>query len=320
MFATDAALPLLFCPWRSSERLTSQTPCVIPAQALSSAAVFSPPAAPWPPNNHTLLFLFTICHRWKEKWRKKACRRKRGAGAGIDRLPQVLKPDIDFLSFFSNGKKCIVRLKEISMGIWGKRSWNEHPVHCCLLWIVYRAVVIELSEQGPSPICALWRVFPLSMYLCNISATADSGKPRKVFKQVGPTLKKHWFLRALLLEILWKLPACYLSSYTANPSFQTGICPVFFFKGLMEWFEHWLWFSLNMLHIQVCEQPNIIVTYCIYTSEKITTVCHENKIAPFISHTPSLTSLDDFKLHLCSNIRYIDICICCGNQQSGRKY
>lgn len=29
----------------------------------------------------------------------------------------------------------------------------------CLLWIVYRAVVIELSEPGPSPICALLRVW-----------------------------------------------------------------------------------------------------------------------------------------------------------------
>lgn len=47
---------------------------------------------------------------------------KKRAGAGIDRLPHVMKPDIDFLSFFSNGKKCIVRPKEISMGIWGKRS------------------------------------------------------------------------------------------------------------------------------------------------------------------------------------------------------
>lgn len=138
--------------------------CVIPAQALSSAALFSPPAAPWPPNNHTPLFLFTICQRWRENWRK-GMAEKKGAGAVIDRLPHVLKPDIDFLSFFSNGKKCIVRPQEISMGIWGKRSWNEHPVHCCLLWIVYRAVVIELSEQGPSPICALLRVFGLSMYL-----------------------------------------------------------------------------------------------------------------------------------------------------------
>lgn len=36
-------------------------------------------------------------------------------------------------------------------------------MHCCLLWIVYRAVVIELSEQGPSPIYALLRVFGLSV-------------------------------------------------------------------------------------------------------------------------------------------------------------
>lgn len=119
--------------------------CVIPAQALSSEALFSPPAAPWPPNNHTPLFLFTIYQRWRENWRKSVAEKKR-AGAGIDRLPHVLKPDIDFLSFFSNGKKCIVQPKEISVGIWGKRSWNEHPVHRCLLWIVYRAVVIELSE------------------------------------------------------------------------------------------------------------------------------------------------------------------------------
>lgn len=30
---------------------------------------------------------------------------KKRAGDGIDRLPRVLKPDIDFRSFFSNGKK-----------------------------------------------------------------------------------------------------------------------------------------------------------------------------------------------------------------------
>lgn len=75
-----------------------------------------------------------------------------------------------FSFFFSNGKKCIVRPKEISVGIWGKRTWNEHPVHCCLLWIVYRVVVIELSEPGPSPICALLTVFGPSMYLQNISS------------------------------------------------------------------------------------------------------------------------------------------------------
>lgn len=74
-----------------------------------------------------------------------------------------------FSFFFSNGKKCIVRPKEISIGIWGKRSWNEHPVHCCLLWIVYRPVVIELSKRGPSLICALLRVLILSVYLYNIS-------------------------------------------------------------------------------------------------------------------------------------------------------
>lgn len=168
--------------------------CVIPAQALSSAALFSPAAAPWPPNNHTPLFLFTICQRWRENWRKSVAEKKR-AGDGIDRLPHVLKPDIDFLSFFSNGKKCIVRPKEISMGIWGKRSWNEHPVHRCLLWIVYRSVVIELSEQGPSPICALLRVFGLSMFLCNISVGGDFKKPGKFcdkhFRGVQ-LVKKFW--------------------------------------------------------------------------------------------------------------------------------
>lgn len=39
----------------------------------------------------------------------------------------------------------------------------------CLLWIVYRAVVIELSEQDPSSTCALPRVSSFSMDICNIS-------------------------------------------------------------------------------------------------------------------------------------------------------
>ena len=34
------------------------------------------------------------------------------------------------------------------MGIWGKRSRNEHPEQPCLWRIGYRAGVIELSERG----------------------------------------------------------------------------------------------------------------------------------------------------------------------------
>lgn len=52
-------------------------------------------------------------------------------------------------------------------------------MHRCLLLIVYRAVVIELREQGPSPICALLRVFGLSVYLCNILVGGDFKKPGK---------------------------------------------------------------------------------------------------------------------------------------------
>lgn len=37
-----------------------------------------------------------------------------------------------------------------------------------LLWIVYKAVVIELSEQDPSWMCILQRVSTCSMDLCNI--------------------------------------------------------------------------------------------------------------------------------------------------------
>lgn len=110
-----------------------------------------------------------------------------------------------FSFFFSNGKKCIVRPKEISMGIWGKRSWNEHPVHRCLLWIVYRAVVIELSEQGPSPICALLRVFGLSMYLCNISdfSWGRLRKARKVLWETFQRSSKKELFSLMLFMLLW---------------------------------------------------------------------------------------------------------------------
>lgn len=65
-------------------------------------------------------------------------------------------------------------------------------MHCCLLWIVYRPVVIELSKRGPSLICALVRVLSLSVYLYNISG----GIFRKQ-KFHG----KHW-KRALITNVI----------------------------------------------------------------------------------------------------------------------
>lgn len=96
-----------------------------------------------------------------------------------------------FFLFFPNGKKCIVRLEEISMGIWGKRSWNEHPAHRCLLWIVYRSVVIELSERGPSPICALLRVFwPVSVSLKYSTSESLESSVRDVSKGALCTVRQ----------------------------------------------------------------------------------------------------------------------------------
>ena len=104
---------------------------VIPAQALSSAALFSPPAAPWPPNNHTPLFLFTICQRWRENWRKSVAEKKR-AGARIDRLPHVLKPDIDFLSFFFQmGKSALSDRRRFLWGF-GERG-VEMSIRCTVV-------------------------------------------------------------------------------------------------------------------------------------------------------------------------------------------
>lgn len=63
----------------------------------------------------------------------------------------------------------------------------------CLLWIVYRAVVIELSEKGLSPICALLRVLDLSMYLCKISPPENlqsSESLGKIIKESSVHYKK----------------------------------------------------------------------------------------------------------------------------------
>lgn len=76
-------LPLsfeIFCVPPFHREVNAIDASVIPAQALSSAALFSPPAAPWPPNNHTPLFLFTICQRWRENWRVSVLQRERELG------------------------------------------------------------------------------------------------------------------------------------------------------------------------------------------------------------------------------------------------
>ena len=137
----------LFCPCCSTERLTASMPVWFPLKHSNQ----QPYSLLWLHPDLTITIRYCFYLPFARDWRKtgEGAWQRKGAGPHIDRLPQVLKPDIDFLSFFSNGKKCIDRPKEISMGIWGKRSWNEHPVHRCLLWIVYRAVVIELSEQSP---------------------------------------------------------------------------------------------------------------------------------------------------------------------------
>ena len=108
-------------------------------------------------NNHTPLFLFTICQRQREEVER--AQEVEGGKGSIDRLPRVLKPDIDFLSFFSKWEK--VHCPTESTFLWGfggkgGRGWgggrggtgrpNEHPVHRCLGRIVYRPLVIELSE------------------------------------------------------------------------------------------------------------------------------------------------------------------------------
>lgn len=157
----------LFCPRRSTERSTASTPVWFQLKHSHQQPYSLLRLHPDLPMTIHHCFYLPFA-RDGGKSRRKSMAEKRRAGDGIDRLPHVLKPDIDFLSFFSNGKKCIVRAKEISMGIWGKRSWNEHPVHRCLLWIVYRLVVIESSEQGSSSISALLRVFGLSMHRWNI--------------------------------------------------------------------------------------------------------------------------------------------------------
>ena len=103
---------------------------LIPAQALSSAALFSPPAAPWPPNNHTLLFLFTICQTWRENWRKSMAEKKR-VGAAIDWFPHVLKPDIDFLSFFQMGKSALSDRRRFLWGFW--EGGVEMSIRCTVV-------------------------------------------------------------------------------------------------------------------------------------------------------------------------------------------
>lgn len=83
-------------------------------------SLFYLPLAPWPWNNHMPLFLFTVCQRWRE-------RREKRPWPYWSASP-CIESRYWFFFLFSSGKKCIVRLKEISLGIWRERSWNEHPV------------------------------------------------------------------------------------------------------------------------------------------------------------------------------------------------
>lgn len=83
-------------------------------------SLFYLPLAPWPWNNHMPLFLFTVCQRWRE-------RREKRPWPYWSASP-CIESRYWFFFLFSSGKKCIVRLKEISLGIWRERSRNEHPV------------------------------------------------------------------------------------------------------------------------------------------------------------------------------------------------
>jgi len=120
-----------FCPWRSTERLTALMPGWFQLkhshQQTHSLCRLHPDL---PITIHHCFYLpfakdggKTVENVWQEKKRE-----RQRVRAGIDWFPHVLKPDIDFLSFFQMGKSALSDWRRFLWGF-GERG-VEMSIRC----------------------------------------------------------------------------------------------------------------------------------------------------------------------------------------------